>query len=338
MLIGAHVSPAGGPAKAVERGAERGCDAIQIFNQNPRAWKPTAYSDERSRPTRRIAGSAVQALAHPRRLPAERRLRGRRDPREDARLAHRVAARRAAPGRGRRRPAPRVGARRARSGRRSSARARSSARRWPSRTGCALHLENTAGAGGTLGRSFGELAALLERGGRRRAPRRLPRHCHLYASGYDVRTAEGLARVLDDFDAEVGLGRLRSLHLNDSQVGLGSNRDRHAVVGKGELGDDGCAVFLSEPRFADLPCILETPDPDLQGPAEMSAAPRCASAARRRAAGARPRAAAPRRPSARPQVPAPGRCTSRRTSAGSATRSFRRAGSGRARRRSRSAS
>ena len=95
-----------------------------------------------------------------------------------------------------------------------------------------------------------------------------------------MRTAEGLARVLDDFDAEVGLERLHSLHLNDSQVGLGSNRDRHAVVGQGELGDDGCAVFLSEPRFADLPCILETPDPDLRGHDRDGALRRAARARR----------------------------------------------------------
>ena len=84
----------------------------------------------------------------------------------------------------------------------------------------------------------------------------------MLASGFDIRTAEGLSSVLDDFDAEIGLGRLGSLHLNDSQTPLGSNRDRHARVGQGELGDDGCAVFLSEPRFEDLPCVLETPGPD----------------------------------------------------------------------------
>ena len=150
--------------------------------------------------------------------------------------------------------------------------------------GCPLHLENTAGAGGTLGRSFGELASLLEAGGGGERLGVCLDSCHLYASGYDVRTAEGLTQVLDDFDAEVGLGRLHSLHLNDSQVGLGSNRDRHAVVGQGELGDDGCAVFLSEPRFADLPCILETPDPDLEGPVEME---RCAELRERGAAARR---------------------------------------------------
>jgi deoxyribonuclease-4 len=64
---------------------------------------------------------------------------------------------------------------------------------------------------------------------------------------------------VDRFDREVGLGLLRSLHFNDSQTPLGSNRDRHAPVGKGELGEDGCAAFLSSPAFDDLPCILETP-------------------------------------------------------------------------------
>jgi deoxyribonuclease-4 len=82
--------------------------------------------------------------------------------------------------------------------------------------------------------------------------------CHLLASGYDVRTAEGLNQTLDDFDAAVGCERLGSLHVNDSATPLGSNRDRHAILGEGELGADGCAWFLSEPRFEGLPCVLET--------------------------------------------------------------------------------
>ncbi len=65
--------------------------------------------------------------------------------------------------------------------------------------------------------------------------------------------------MLDDCVALVGTSRLGSLHLNDSQGELGSNRDRHALLGEGELGEDGCAVFLSEPRFQDLPLIMETP-------------------------------------------------------------------------------
>jgi deoxyribonuclease-4 len=124
---------------------------------------------------------------------------------------------------------------------------------------CTLHLENTAGAGGTLGRSFQELTALMESAGGDERLGLCLDSCHLYASGYDIRTAAGLTDVLDQCDDIVGLDRLGSLHLNDSQVALGSNRDRHAYIGDGELGEAGCGVFLSEPRFEGLPCVLETP-------------------------------------------------------------------------------
>ena len=81
-----------------------------------------------------------------------------------------------------------------------------------------------------------------------------------------MRTREGVDATLEEFDREVGLDRLGSLHFNDSQTPLGSNRDRHANVGEGELGEDGCAVFLSDPRFDGLPCVLETPGPNKEGP------------------------------------------------------------------------
>ena len=77
-----------------------------------------------------------------------------------------------------------------------------------------------------------------------------------------MRTAEGLSGVVDEFDAVVGLDRLGSLHLNDSETPLGSNVDRHADPGEGHLGREGCAAFLSEPRFEDLPCVLELNGPE----------------------------------------------------------------------------
>jgi deoxyribonuclease-4 len=123
---------------------------------------------------------------------------------------------------------------------------------------CALHLEDTAGAGGTLGRSFAELAALIEAAGDDRRIALCLDSCHLLASGYDVRTAQGLRETLDELDRVVGLNRLQSLHVNDSMTPLGSNRDRHALLGEGELGEKGCATFISEPRFERLPCLLET--------------------------------------------------------------------------------
>jgi len=132
--------------------------------------------------------------------------------------------------------------------------------------GCELHLENTAGAGGTLGRSLEELAALVEAGG---APARLGvclDSCHLLASGYDIRTPAGMDRVVRAARRLIGAGRIRSLHLNDSQTPLGSNRDRHADIGEGELGEQGCGAFLSAPGLQRLACVLETPGPDREGP------------------------------------------------------------------------
>ena len=103
--------------------------------------------------------------------------------------------------------------------------------------GCELHLENTAGAGGTLGRSFEELAQLLDAAGADDRVGVCLDSCHLLASGYDIRTVEGMGSVLRECTRKLGRGRVRSLHCNDSQTPLGSNRDRHANLGAGELGE-----------------------------------------------------------------------------------------------------
>lgn len=261
MLIGAHVSPAGGPAKAVARGVEADCRAIQIFNQNPRAWKPTVYSDEQVAAFREaMTGSQVQALL----IHAVYLLNcASEDPEIRAKsLTSLVASLRAGAALGAHAVVLHPGSALAGEVGPAIERAGATIREALEESeGCRLHLENTAGAGGTLGRSFEELAALFEAAGGGDRLGLCLDSCHLFASGFDIRTPEGLARTLDDCVALVGAERLGSLHLNDSQTALGSNRDRHASVGQGELGEDGCAVFLSEPRFQGLPMILETPGP-----------------------------------------------------------------------------
>jgi deoxyribonuclease-4 len=133
--------------------------------------------------------------------------------------------------------------------------------------GCPLHLENTAGAGGTLGRSIEELAELLEAGGEGERLGVCLDSCHLFASGYgQIRSSAGMDALLAEIDAKIGLDRLGSLHLNDSQTPAGSNRDRHANIGAGEIGKAGCAAFLAAPAFDGLPCILETPGEKRSGP------------------------------------------------------------------------
>jgi deoxyribonuclease-4 len=133
---------------------------------------------------------------------------------------------------------------------------------------CRLLLENTAGAGNTIGRSFEELRELVDlAGGHKRIGLCLD-SCHMLASGFDVRTADKLTDVIDNCVRIVGLRRLRCLHLNDSQAPLGSNRDRHAPPGDGELGARGCAAFLSEPRFEKLPMLFEGPGVEGSAPAK----------------------------------------------------------------------
>jgi deoxyribonuclease-4 len=122
-----------------------------------------------------------------------------------------------------------------------------------------LLLENTAGAGNTIGRTFGELRELIDlAGGDKRIGVCLD-SCHMFATGFDITTAEKIGAVVEQFRNTVGIRRLRCLHVNDSMTPLGSNRDRHAIPGQGEIGPRGCAAFLSEPAFEKLPALFEGP-------------------------------------------------------------------------------
>jgi deoxyribonuclease-4 len=258
MLIGAHVSPAGGLWKAIERGSEIGCESIQIFNQSPRMWRPTAYKDDdvaRFRaardesPIKAVLIHAVYLLNCASDDP-EIREKSLASLTQSLRVGHAIGASGVVlhPGS-------------AKTGDVGDAIKRAGAlirEALSESEQCALHLEDTAGAGGTLGRSFEELGALIDAAGSDERLGMCLDSCHLLASGYDIRTVDGLDETLAKCDQVVGLSRLHSIHLNDSITPLGSNRDRHAAPGAGELGEHGLAVFLSEPRFVDLPVVLET--------------------------------------------------------------------------------
>src|SRR5947209_5147238 len=259
MLIGGHVSTAGGLAKAHERGVGIGWEAIQVFNQSPRMWRPTEYKRAdiegfralmADGPIRSVVIHAVYLINAAAKDP-EVREKSLRSLVHALRVGDAIGADGVVfhPGSTVGEPLDDALARAGEAIRHVLAESER----------CPLLLEDTAGAGGTLGRSFDELRRLIElAGGDARIGVCLD-CCHLLASGYDVRTIDGVGAVVDEYDALVGIERLRCLHVNDSQTALRSNRDRHASLPNGELGPRGLAAFLSEPRFDGLPALLEGP-------------------------------------------------------------------------------
>jgi len=266
MLIGAHVSTAGGLAKAIERGSERGCESIQIFNQSPRMWRPTGYGDDDFAEFREaMDASPVEAVViHAVYLincaSKDRELRKKS-------LASLTHALRIGDGIDAAGVVLHPGAQKGEPHGPSMKRAaKTIAAALKDSDRCPLLLEQTAGHKGLLGRDFDETAELIELAGAGQRLGLCLDSCHLFVQGYDVTDEEKLAEIVDEADEKVGLDRLRCLHVNDSAAPLGSCRDRHANIGKGEMGKAGLRAFLSEPRFDGLPATLETPGPEKKGP------------------------------------------------------------------------
>ena len=123
-------------------------------------------------------------------------------------------------------------------------------------------LETTAGQGTTLGRSFEELAAIIDLVEDKARVGVCFDTCHTFAAGYDLRTEEDTLGVIDEFDRVVGLHRLHVLHLNDSKQPFGSFKDRHEQIGQGEIGFDAFRALVNDERLGGLPAILETEKDD----------------------------------------------------------------------------
>ncbi|HEV2902109.1 MAG TPA: deoxyribonuclease IV [Gaiellaceae bacterium] len=256
MLFGGHVS--GGVKAAPERAEAIGADALQLFVQSPRAWRFPDHDPEvlASFPERAKAAGIEATLVHAIYLINLASPDDELYEKSASTLRSTVGAACAigADGvvfhvgshlgsgfeAGLERAAPAI----------EQVLERCSERTW-------LLIENSAGTGGTIGRSLEELALLVERlDGHPRLGVCLD-SCHLWASGYDVTDAAVLDGLLDEFDRLIGLDRLRALHVNDSQTPLGSNRDRHANLREGLIGE-GLSVFLGNKRLQHLPAVVET--------------------------------------------------------------------------------
>ena len=266
MLIGAHVSTAGGLSKAIERGTELGCESIQIFNQSPRMWRPTRYGPEDFAAFREaMEASPIEAvvihavyLINCATKDKELRKKSLASLTHALRIGDAIGAAGVVLHPGAQKGEPH-GPSMKRAAKVIAAAVKDS-------ESCPLLLEQTAGHKGLLGRDFDETATLIElAGGGERLGLCLD-SCHLFVQGYDVTDAESLAGILDEANEKLGLERLRCVHVNDAAAPLGSCRDRHANVGQGEMGKKGLAAFLSEPHFEGLPATLETPGPKKKGP------------------------------------------------------------------------
>ena len=266
MLFGAHVSSSGGIHTAIDRAEGFGCDAVQVFTQSPRAWRPTNHSPESlERFKERRAETGIGAvvchalylvnLASPDDELYRKSVDSLRNTIEvacgieaDAVVFHIGSHLGAGLDAG----IDRV------CGAMRELLELCGERVW-------FLMENSAGAGATIGRSLDELATLFDR---------LDEHprlgicldsCHLFVSGVDVSKADELDRLVEEVDARMGLDRLRVLHVNDAAAPLGSNRDRHANIGEGLIGEE-LGVFLSHPKLQGLPALLEVPGKDGHGP------------------------------------------------------------------------
>ncbi len=276
MLLGAHVSTSGGIDKAIDRIESIGGDAVQVFTQSPRAWRPTDHKPdavERFKERRAEAGvgSVVCHATYLINLGATDDVIYHKSVnalKETMETAHAIGSEGVVfhlgshLGRGFDQamhqviPALQVVL---------GERDRHSLDPW-------LLIENAAGHEGTMGVSLDELQTVVDELGQPDRVGICLDTCHLFASGYDIRTPEDTDALLDEVDERIGLDRLRSLHVNDSKMPFDSRRDRHENVGEGEIGER-MAAFLGCPRLQELPAVMETAGQDGHGPgaADMKA-------------------------------------------------------------------
>jgi deoxyribonuclease IV len=266
VLIGAHISSSGGIDKAIDRAVAMEAESVQVFTQSPRTWRPTNHdpaSFERFREKRaeaEIGGVLCHALylcnlAAPDQAIYEKSVLAMRNTMEvacgigaDAVVFHVGSHLGSGFEAGLERVLPAL----------DVVVELCSDETW-------LLMENSAGAGGTIGRSIEELATIWERMDRHPRLGVCLDSCHLWVSGVDVTDPAALDTCLDELDSAIGLDRLRALHVNDAAAPFGSNRDRHANILEGELGEK-LGVFLANPRLQGLPATLETAGPENRGP------------------------------------------------------------------------
>jgi deoxyribonuclease-4 len=261
MNLGAHMSIAGGLHRACERGAEAGCDVIQIFVKNQRQWRagrllPGEVAEFRA--ARETHGIRT-AFAHDTYLinmasgnaamwkKSVAAFVDELERCEALGLASLVTH----PGSPCDEPEE-VGIR-------QMARGLNAALRRTKGYATRVLLETTAGQGACVGWRFEHLRAILDRVGEPERVGFCLDTCHVFAAGYDLSTRQGYEDTMGTFDRVVGLRRIEAFHVNDSKKGLGCRVDRHEHIGKGAIGLEAFRCLMRDRRFRDVPKVIETP-------------------------------------------------------------------------------
>jgi deoxyribonuclease-4 len=272
MYFGAHVGSGGGVWKAIDQGVALGCEAVQFFAGSPRTWAPTLYrSGDATRFREARAASPIRfVVIHTIYLI---NLASTNEAFYEKSVVSLVGAVAAAEQLGADAIVTHVGSHQGAGFAAGLERVRDALLRALDQCADArvrVLLENTAGAGGTMGVNFEELAAMIEAvDGDPRVGLCLD-SAHLFEAGYELRTKAGLDDMLARLAAIAGRERLVMMHLNDSKTPLGSNRDRHENIGQGMLGRDAFAHIVNHPALADVPGILEVPGYAGDGPDEAN--------------------------------------------------------------------
>jgi len=264
LLLGAHMSIAGGIDLAPLRGREVGCRTMQLFTKSSNQWRARPLPPEeieRYRANLRATGIAP-AVAHDSYLinlastDAELHRKSMAAFLEELERAEALGIPFLVT-----HPGAHVGA-----GEEAGLRqVANSIRELLKRTKdyqAQVIIETAAGQGTSLGHRFEQIAVLLDQIGLPERTGVCLDTCHIFAAGYDIRTPEGYADVLGAFDAIVGISCLKVIHLNDSKRELGCRVDRHEHIGKGNIGLDAFRCLLADPRLKGIPMILETPKDD----------------------------------------------------------------------------
>jgi deoxyribonuclease IV len=260
LLLGAHVSIAGGVHKAIGRGEALGCTAIQIFTKNARQWTSKPLSEEEVKRFKdECARTGIMVVAHDTYLlnlasPNKGLLKKSQDAfldemerAESLEIPYLIMHPGAHTGSGEE------------AGIRSVARSFNLLFRRTPGFRVKILIENTAGQGTSLGHSLEHLRRIIEQTAEPERVGVCLDSCHAFSAGYDFSRPPSYQRVWDEFDTLIGLDNLKALHLNDCKKGLGLRVDRHEHLGKGTLGIDFFRLIMNDPRFRNVPKIIETP-------------------------------------------------------------------------------